>query len=345
VLAAVYGVRPMVRTLIPTGGMNVYRESHFGFFHGSGRDFWYRPGAGLRGYFRYEIGYWLAGTFVLIVGGLESLARLARRGRTAPTVARDDAGGLPGLPSAHPTPHSGPPPQGGREKVNRQSAEMIPSLPPCGGGPGWGDSEAGAKDLAIAPHNDEVVLTCALLHVAFVTLFFGHSFSWKYYLSIFLLGLAAMASRGKRHAWVIGTIAAMVLFTDKAWVQALDHDWKTRAPGATTRGLWATPDERREWTRVLDLTRGHRPVLLTDCEGAALLFPQFAPPMAAYLVPGHPLPAEVRRKAAQLASARMIVKVGPPGDRRFERWPELAAALDGCEPLWQGSHYQVYRRR
>jgi hypothetical protein len=56
------------------------------------------------------------------------------------------------------------------------------------------------------------------------------------------------------------------------------------------------------------------------------------------------VPAEVHRKAAQLESATLIVKVGPPGDRRFERWPELTAALDGCAPLWEGHLYQVYRR-
>jgi hypothetical protein len=278
VLAAVYGVRPLVNTLIPTGGLEVYRQSHFGFFHGSGRDFWYRPGAGLRGYLRYEIGYWLAGTFVLIGGGLESLRRLARR--IAPPV----------------------------------------------------------------PYNDEVVLGCATLHVAFVTLFFGHSFSWKYYLAILLLGLAAMAPRGRRHALVIGILAVMVSFTAKAWVQALANDWKTRSPSALTLGLWSTPQERREWARVLELTRGRRPVLLADCEGATLLFPHFAPPTGAYFVPGHPLPAEVRRKAAQLASADWIVKVGPPADQRFRRWPELTAALDGCEIAWGGDQYQVYHR-
>ena len=160
VLAAVYGVRPLVHTLIPTAGIEVYRQSHFGFFHGTGRDFWYRPGAGLRGYFRYEIGYWLAGTFVLIGGGLESLVRMMRRGAT---------------------------------KV---------------------------------AHNDEVVLGCALLHVTFVTLFFGHRFSWKYYHCLFLLGLAALVPRGRRHALVIAVLAAMVLVTDKAWVQALVHDWR-----------------------------------------------------------------------------------------------------------------------
>jgi hypothetical protein len=278
VLAAVYGVRPLINTLVPRSGLEVYRQSHYGFFHGIGRDFWYRPGAGLRGYLRYEIGYWLAGTLVLIGGAIESLVRRARR--QAPLV-------------------------------------------PC---------------------NDEVVLGCALLHVTFVTLFFGHRFSWKYYLALLLLGLTALVPRGRRHALVIAALAAMVLITERAWVQALVQDWKTRAPSASTLGLWSPRPERQEWQKVLELTRGQHPALLAECEGATLLYPQFLPPMGAYFVPGHPVPAEVRRKAAQLASASLIVKVCPRGDRRFERWPELIAALDGCTPVWEGEHFQVYRR-
>ena len=95
---------------------------------------------------------------------------------------------------------------------------------------------------------------------------------------------------------------------------------------------------------MLELTRGGRPVLLAECEGATLLFPQFAPPAAAYFVPGHP--CRPRSAARPRSSPRppLIVKVGPKGDRRFERWPELTAALDGCEPVWEGNLYQVYRR-
>jgi hypothetical protein len=278
VLALRYGVRPLGNTLFPRGGLEVYRQSGYGFFHGVGRDFWYRPGAGLRGYLRYEIGYWLAGTAVLLGGAVESLVRLARRTRTAVT------------------------------------------------------------------HNDEVVLTTALLHVIFVTLFFGHRFSWKYYHALFLLGIAALVPRGRRYAAIVGLLAVMVLATDRAWVQALVNDWKVRAPGATTLGLWATAEERREWAQVLDLTRHDRPALLAGCEGATLLYPHFAPPMGAYFVPGHPLPVEVRRKAAQLADAAVIVRVGRRDDRWEARWPELTAALAGCVPVWEGGHYQVYRR-
>jgi hypothetical protein len=280
VLAAVYGVRPMLNTLTPLSGMKVYRQSRYGFFNGIGRDFWYRPGAGLRGYVRYEIGYWLAGTLVLVAGGLGSLWRIARR--IPPRVA----------------------------------------------------------------YNDEVVLGRALSHVAFVTAFFGHRFSWKYYHALFLAGLTALTPRGRGHAVVIAFLAVLVLITDKAWVQAVAHDWKTRSPSPAMLGLWATPAEQQEWERVLALTRDQPqpPVLLARCEGAALLFPRFAPPMGAYFVPGHPLPAEVRRKADELAAARLIVVVGSPDDRWFARWPELAAALDGCEPVWVGKEYEVCRR-
>ena len=46
--------------------MAVYRLGNFGFFGGIGRDFWLLPNAGLRDYFRYEVGFWVLGTAVLI---------------------------------------------------------------------------------------------------------------------------------------------------------------------------------------------------------------------------------------------------------------------------------------
>ena len=85
-------------------------------------------------------------------------------------------------------------------------------------------------------------------------------------------------------------------------------------------------------------------MLLTKVEGSAPLVPRFAPPVAAYLCPGLTLPVEVRRKVDQLSSAGLIVAMVPPDWEGFAFWPELAAALDGCEPVLAGETFRVYRR-
>ena len=278
-LAAVYGIRPLIHTLTPGAGLDVYRASGYGFFRGSGRDFWFRPGAGLRGYLRYEIGFWLAGSAALLFGGLEGLLR-----RTSGTWANDP------------------------------------------------------------PRNREIVATCAVLHAGFVVYFFGNRWSWIYYYAILVLGVAALTARGRRHAALVWFFALMVLVGDKARVEMIVGRWRTDSARAETLGLWASPEEREGWRKVLELTRGRRPVLLARVEGAALLVPGFEPPVGAYFAPGHPLPVEVRRKAAQLATAPMVVVAGSEFQRDLARWPEIMAALDGCVPVWEGDEFRVYRR-
>jgi hypothetical protein len=59
------------------------------------------------------------------------------------------------------------------------------------------------------------------------------------------------------------------------------------------------------------------------------------------------MPAEVRRKAELLANARTIITARPrgdPGRGGYDRWPEIAAALDGCEVVWEGDLFLVERR-
>jgi hypothetical protein len=192
--------------------------------------------------------------------------------------------------------------------------------------------------------DDEMAACCALLHVAFVTLFFGNRGSWVYYFAILILGLATLARRDRRHAMAVWGIAVLLLLSDRSKMVAMAREWSTLRPSPETLNLWATPEERAEWAKVRTLTRGSEPVLLAVHEGAALLSPGFARPVGGDYHPGYATIPEIRRKAAQLASAGMIVREVPPDWRGFILWPELSAALDGCELVWQGRHVSIYRR-
>jgi len=280
-LAALYGVGPLLRTLAPGAGAEVYRQGGYGFFRGAGRAFWLIPGGGLRDYFRYEVGSWLIGTAALAAAGVFTLASMVRRRRST--------------------------------------------------------------------RADEMVITCAGLHTAFVVAFFGHRASWVYYYPVWALGLAAVSARGRRGTALVMVLSGLVLLGGKVKTQTAARLWRTDAPSAQTWGLWASPAERSEWEQVRALAEDGPPAaLLANVEGAATLDPAvYSRPEVAYLVPGHPTLAEVRRKAAQLASAATVVRVRPRADPArggFERWPEIAAALDGCEPVWQGEFFEVSRR-
>ena len=64
-------------------------------------------------------------------------------------------------------------------------------------------------------------------------------------------------------------------------------------------------------------------------------------------MPGHPLPVEVRRKAEQIARAETVVVARANGDPTrggYDAWPEIAAALEGFEVVWQGPLFRVERK-
>ena len=133
ILTLGFGAEPLAKTIFPFTGMAVYRISNYGFFHGVGREFWMLPHAGIRDYLRYEVGFWMLGTAVLLWWGLAGLRRLAR-----------------------------------------------------------GDSTG---DRAL---RDEIIATCAAVHLGFVVLLFGHRGTWFYSLPMLILGLATLAAGGPR---------------------------------------------------------------------------------------------------------------------------------------------------
>lgn len=191
---------------------------------------------------------------------------------------------------------------------------------------------------------DEVIATCAAVHLGFVVLLFGHRGTWFYSLPMLILGLATLAAGGPRLRSVLWLLVVLLLVSDRSKAVEIIRRRKTDAPSAVTLNLWADPAERDEWARCLELTRGEQPALLAMCDGGALLTPGFAPPEVGYLVPGNALPAEVQRKAAQLASAPMIISALAPDWPGFTFWPEITAAFDGCELVMQGRFVRVYRR-
>jgi len=281
ILTLGFGAAPLARTILPFTGMAVYRIWNYGFFHGCGREFWVLPHAGIRDYFRYEVGFWILGTLVLLGGGMAALRRLTRGDSTAERALRD-----------------------------------------------------------------EIIATCAAVHFGFVVLLFGHRGTWFYSLPMLILGLATLAAGDPRPLprLALWLLAVLLLVNDRSKAVEIVRCWQTESPAAVTLNLWADAAEREEWARVLELTSGERPALLAMCDGGALLTPGFALPEVGYLVPGNALPAEVRRKAAQLASASMIVSALAPDWPGFTFWPEITAAFKDCELVMEGHFVRVYRR-
>lgn len=195
---------------------------------------------------------------------------------------------------------------------------------------------------------DEVILTCALLHAAFVCLFYGSTASWMYYVFIPVIGLAEISRMAPRAGTIVLLLSAIALLGNKDFLVSSIHRWRTQTRVADSGWLWAPKDELSEWTDVLRLINGGEATLITPICGGELLFPQFQPPVAAFLVPGQALMAEINAKASQVESARFAVAPTPDAFggpfQIFDWWPQIRNALGGMKAVYRGRYFVLYER-
>lgn len=84
-LGAWFGLEPLTRSLLPLGTASHYRAMNYGFFFGSGRNYWLPPDATIGHYFGTQRGWWLVATAVLIAAGAREV--LMRRPGLVATTA------------------------------------------------------------------------------------------------------------------------------------------------------------------------------------------------------------------------------------------------------------------
>jgi hypothetical protein len=193
----------------------------------------------------------------------------------------------------------------------------------------------------------EVIACTAMMHLAFLTMFYAAWTSWTYYYDVLLVGLAAASARGRRASVLVAFLAVAALVGHKHWFNNCVAAWKSQAPSASTAGLWADAGERDEWRRVRQAVAGQTASLLTTQGGCLeLLVPGFSDPEDFFLAPGIPRDVELRCKLDQVATARTVIIRRFATDRSFlELWPQFRRSLDGCDLTWDGPRYQVYTRR
>ena len=203
--------------------------------------------------------------------------------------------------------------------------------------------------------NYEIVITCALLHLSFITLCYGSLASWLYYAYILVMGVAATATWARWNTWrqksqfIAGILVLLATFGNKAFFFTYYERWMHATKTTETANLWAFPKERQEWIHVLQIIKGARATLLVPISGGELLSPEFERPVAAFLIPGQSTPSEIANKAAQLAQSDFIVMptplaLGGAPEEVLGWWPELKKALDGTQVNFHGKYFEVYER-
>ena len=207
----------------------------------------------------------------------------------------------------------------------------------------WPGSDDSSRQTNL---RDEIILTCFILHAAFVCLFFGNQWSWFYYSYFLIIGVAAAVDTGpvaRRAGIAICLIGALSGFGVS---HSVLHRWRTRDASAVTAWMWSQPEQATEWNDVLNLTRGHRTTIL-DTKGAAeLMFPQFQPPVSLYLDPGLMLPSDIDRKVQQLADSDLVVvpiNIATCGG--IPDSPRIHVAMSSFALIFSGHYFVVYRRK
>ncbi len=202
------------------------------------------------------------------------------------------------------------------------------------------------KSASLSDSNAEVVACCGIMHLSFLTLFYGDRASWTYYYYILIIGLAAMATRGRGWAVLVAliTIASMAVFKD--WGGYLRKQWRDKTHAADTFGLWADTPSREEWRQVRQVIRDKPAVYLTSGGGCLELFmPQFADSEDMFFTPGYPTPKELDRRLEQIAGTEVVLIRKMINVRNFlDVWPEIRNALAGFDLVASTERYLIYQR-
>ena len=192
----------------------------------------------------------------------------------------------------------------------------------------------------------EVTIFCAILHLAFITLFFGNNSSWTSYPYLLAMGVGAMTLWSKYSEKLVWLLIVLGVVGQKGMIDQNLRAWFNTAPSTATAGLWANPDERKEWSQVLDLAKGNSSVVLVYDGSAQLLFAGMAPLVGVTLVRGETTAIELKRKIDQLATAQFAIVPEVPNSLGFLNvWPEFNDQLSKWGPVvFKGRYFTVYRR-
>jgi hypothetical protein len=194
--------------------------------------------------------------------------------------------------------------------------------------------------------NAEVVACCGIMHLSFLTMFYGAPGSWTYYYYILIIGLVTVAARGRRSAILIALVAVAALAGYKDWVTNIKHQWLHKITTADTYGLWAYADAREEWRQVKEILKDKPASYIANNGGCLELFePQFADAEDVFLTPGWPIHIELQRKVQQISRADVVV-ISKLGCVRpmLDLWPEFREALKGFELEKSTQRFLIYQR-
>jgi hypothetical protein len=312
-LAASFGLAPVVRSMIPREGLVMYRAEGFGFFNGAGRSFLAPPSAPWSYYLANVAGPWIAYTIILAIIAL-IIAPLALKG----LGAAEQTDRTPELVLSCAFLHLsfiffffG----------NQLSWIYYFYIPVLG--------LAAAARLGI---RWEVLVACLAFAVPLT--------------KVDKRIIQRLASSRQGTAADTGSPAAATSIPALGAETGFTYQfWFTSSASPATAGLFVGPGERDEWIKVLATIRGHRTAMLEYDGCADLLFSEFSPPVTLFLIGGGVTPNDLSRKLSQLRASSMIV-MPRSHSALLNEFPEIGVLVRrNFVPAFQGGWFTVYTHR
>ena len=199
-----------------------------------------------------------------------------------------------------------------------------------------------------AMRRDEIVFSCALLHLAFVFLFFGASVSWNYYSYLLILGAAAVPIDNLINRSAFCALIIIAAGTYYALIVSSISGWRSMSRSPATAGLWSSAQLRDEWSEVLAANKGRRTAVLHFAGAVEMLYPGLEPPVGTYFEAGLMSATEIQHEAARIESADVVViPTGylSPVSGGFPQTPEAQRALAPFKQTGQSKYFSIYERR
>jgi hypothetical protein len=191
------------------------------------------------------------------------------------------------------------------------------------------------------------VVSCWVLHVAFILVAFGSGYHTMYYDPILvagvLAGLSTVSARPLRMAALASFVALGVLGQTTAFREAR-RDWTDSHRFPSTGFLYAPASFESEWRPILEAASTQKVLLLSYGNGVREFFPQVTTPNSWFLLPGLLKDREHRELLAQIREADVVAEELGETTRLIDDDPDIQTALARFPRRTSGASFRVWQR-
>ena len=196
---------------------------------------------------------------------------------------------------------------------------------------------------------DSTLITCALLHFAFVFFLFGNEMSWKYYPYLLVFGLCSVVNGPLEKPLLTKLLIALALTGQSLFtlICAIMFFGGQLSSGPirneATVGLMASGEDQKSWAHVREIAANDRVLVLVPVSACRVMMPELDSPKCWYLLKPIARPAEFDRVNAQIRAANWLVIPTGPGER-LDTWPEFADSIAPFRVVETHSTFLLARR-